>query len=59
MPQQLHHGIIVILLQRQVAVLGITLEEPSFLQESSYTLTDGMHQRFEFSYVGRVYPVKA
>ncbi len=48
MPLQLCHGIIVIRFQRQVAALGIPLEEPSLLQESGYTVTDGMHQRFEF-----------
>jgi hypothetical protein len=64
MPLQLHHGIIVIGFQRQVAVLGncpmrcftscihvvvgITLEEPSFLQESSSTMTDGMHKLPKF-----------
>jgi hypothetical protein len=44
---QLHHGIVVIRFQRQIAVLGIALEEPSFLQKSGYTMTDGMHKRFE------------
>ncbi len=34
MPLQLSHCIIVIRFQRQVAVLGITLEEPSDLEES-------------------------
>ena len=48
MSLQLSHGIIVIRFQRQVAALGIPLEEPSLLQESRYTITDGMHKRFEF-----------
>ena len=59
MTLQLHHGIVVIRFQRQVAALGITLEEPSLLQESGYTVTDDMHQRFEFIDVGRFYPMKA
>ena len=58
MPLQLSHGIIVIRFQRQVAVLGITLEEPSFLEESRYSMTNGMHQRFEFIDIWRFYPVK-
>ncbi len=59
MPLQLSHCIIVIRFQRQVAVLGITLEEPSFLEESRYSMTNGMHQRFEFIHAWRIYPVKA
>jgi hypothetical protein len=58
MALQLHHRVVVIGFQRQVAVLGITFEEPSFLQESRYTMTDGMHQRFEFIEAWRFYPVK-
>jgi len=53
MPLQLSHGIIVIRFQRQVAVLGITLEKTSSLQESGYTVADGMNQRFEFIDVRR------
>jgi hypothetical protein len=59
MPLQLSHGIVVIRFQRQISILGIALEERSFLQESGYTVTDGMDQRFELIDVGRFYPVKA
>ena len=64
MALQLHHRIIVIRFQRQIAalgncsmrcstfcihaVVGIALEEPSFLQESGYTMTDGMYKLPEF-----------
>jgi hypothetical protein len=58
MALQLHHRVVVIRFQRQIAALGIALEEPSFLQESRYTMTDGMHQSFEFINVWRFYPVK-
>jgi hypothetical protein len=34
MPLKPHHRVVVIRFQRQVAVLGIALEEPSFLEES-------------------------
>jgi hypothetical protein len=51
--------IIVIEFQRQVTVLCITLKKPSFLKDSGHTATDGMHQRFEFLDVWRLYPVKA
>ena len=44
MTLQLHHGIVVIGFQRQIAVLGITFEEPSFLKKSSNTVTDSMHK---------------
>jgi len=53
MPLQLSHGIVVIRFQRQISILGIALEERSFLQESGYTVTDGMDQRFELIDVGR------
>ena len=36
MALQLHHRVVIIRFQRQVTVLSITLEEPSFLQESRY-----------------------
>ena len=45
MPLQLHHRVVVIRFQRQVAVLGIALKEPSFIKESGYTVTDSMDQR--------------
>ena len=48
MSLQLHHGIVVIRFQRQIAVLGIALEESSFLQESDYTMTDGMYKLSKF-----------
>jgi hypothetical protein len=58
MALDLHHRV-VIGFQRQIAALGIALEEPSFLKKSRYTMTNGMHQRFEFIDVGRFYPAKA
>ena len=48
MPLQLCHSIIVIRFQRQIAALGIALEESSFLQESGYTMADSVHQCFDF-----------
>jgi hypothetical protein len=44
MPLQLHHRVVVIRLQRQVAALSIALEESSFLQESGYTVTDAQNR---------------
>ena len=59
MALQLHHRVVIIRFQRQVSALRITLEEPSFLQESRYSMTDSMHQRFEFIHAWRFYPVKS
>ena len=58
MALQLHHRVVDIQFHRQEAALRIALEEPSFFQESRYTMTDGMHQGLEFIDVGRLYPVK-
>jgi hypothetical protein len=44
MTLQLHHRVVVIRFQRQIAVLRITFEDPSFLQESGHTVTDGMYK---------------
>ena len=42
MALQLHHGIVIIRFQRQIAALGIALEESSFLQKTSDTVTDSL-----------------
>ena len=55
MALQLHHRVVVIGFQRQVAVLGIALEESAFLKELGHTVTDGMYQRFEFIDAWRFY----
>ena len=40
MALQLHHGVVIIRFQREVAVLGITLEESSFFQESGHAVVE-------------------
>ena len=59
MALELHHRVVVIRFQCQIAALGIALEEPSLLEESRYTVTDRMHQRFEFIHTGCIDPLKA
>ena len=59
MALELRHRVVVIRFQRQVTVLCIALEKTSFLQESRYTMTNGVHQRFEFIHAWCIYPVKA
>ena len=39
MALQLRHRVVIIRFQRQIAALGIALEEPSFLQESGHTVS--------------------
>ncbi len=58
MSLELRDRVVVIRFQRQVAALSIALEQPSFLQESGHTETDGMDHYFERIDVWRFYPMK-
>ena len=58
MALQLHHRVVVIRFQRQVAVLGVAFQQPPSFQKPRNPVTYGMHECLDFLDVWRLYPVK-